>query len=249
MHLFKKISPHLFVSLGLLLATSLAKADSYSITVPPTGGISTNGKFFAAHHFTNNTVANALSTVPHGTTLSVWNNGNQTYDTITFVSTAWSNPNYVLTPGAVFFIQNPSADNPLTVTISGTDPSNSITNVLTASAWNGYGFISKPIEYLNQGTYWDFAPGDASGALELPCPGGGQTSRHYPGVNGDTYYVWDQEDQVWRTSTRLHPDGTAPEYAQWEHGYCDPGYIPRGYGAFFYIAGSTRNWVQPVTAN
>jgi hypothetical protein len=126
--------------------------------------------------------------LPWGTTLFIWNNGIQNWDTqiLDDLDENWSNPNYTLLPGSVFFIRNPTAED-LQVTISGSESSGTRSLSLYANSWNGYGPVKLP---------------PSSPMLECVSGCEFNTGMSYPPNDGDEIWWWNPDIQDWTVETR-----------------------------------------------
>ena len=219
-----------YVSLVVLLLVFTPRISAapspYTVTVPA------QGQFFAAWHFATADLEDVIvpDAVPHGITVQIWNNATQNWviQSLEDFDENWPNPGYDITPGTVFFIQNPTIAS-FTVTFAGTEVSGSAQVILKPGDWNGYASPKLPGDMLENLCMYDSGMG-------------------FPGVNGDMFYWWNPTLGEWVISER----GYAVGGFSWG-GTCDGGIIGKGYngiwvsqpgwGAFFDIVGTTnRVW-------
>lgn len=240
------------LAVGLALAALQTHADSYHILVPA------GGQHLAGYHFQTQTIEQIFpaGTLFDGTLILPWNNVAQRYEgPYEWIEGFGWDPDggHALAPGTIFWIYNPDPNFDLHLVIEGSPPTSPITFRLEAGKANGYAFVTPPREFdwpswgavLDQheldGGVWGAFP---TGLLECVCSY--DTGRDFPGADGDTFYLWLTDNQTyvgeWQSWTRNTPPGWI--YPTWG-GTCNPGLIPLGFGAFFYV-GQSKDWVQPV---
>jgi len=191
----------------MTLFVSNALASSYNIVLPAGANKWTCGAF----QFTNDVISHVFTSglgngTDYMTTVAVWNDIDQTYNTLVYGSIfgGWSNPNYVLNRGATFLIKTTSA-NSITFTISGTTP--------TDDYWY---LVDYRVTFASVA-----AKTPIGGYLDLACPNTGFQILHYDLTDGDQVSKWNYANQSWDVWTRNSSgwnSGLGPSFAVGEGG-------------------------------
>jgi len=166
----------LFIAFALL-ASPVARAESYTTSVIPP-----NGQDFVAYCFQANTLSNALPSVPNGTSVYVYRG--TSYLSSTYLG-YWY-PNLTLYPGDGFWIYN--GTNAMSYSVHGTPVTNfSMTLTFTnASQWYGVSYSYFAVsDYLECITNWCVSPTV-------------HKSLQYHSSIGDLVYQWDVTNQVYK---------------------------------------------------
>jgi hypothetical protein len=228
----------------LLADHTISRAASHQVIIPA------SGKDLVVYCFDTNNLENALPNVPDNTIVYLWDVTAQQYYSSIGGGGAWF-PNYTLSPGQGFFIQNPLAED-YTYTIQGTP--------LTASSYELT--FPDPSKLYLVGSAYDTDVDGGGNWLECisDCFGNYRYTRasyNYHGSNGDTIWFWCPDSQDWSVDiVRTTPNcevvwggATCTECSPqltWGSNNCSGPLNNGGHhrGIFLKPAGGTPSWIQ-----